>query len=54
MLDLIASKYDLSSLFWELASCFYDRDLNIEEIFCLPFSEVRRGSSIGTLSSPMT
>ncbi|KAJ5133679.1 uncharacterized protein N7443_004697 [Penicillium atrosanguineum] len=54
MLDMIASKYKLSSLFWELASCFYDRDLNIEEIFCLPFSEVRNGSSIGRSSSPAT
>lgn len=54
MLDTIASKHGLSSSFWELASCFYDRELGFEENFCLPYSEVRSGSFIGIPSFPST
>lgn len=47
MLDTIVSKHDLSPRFYELASCFYDRDLGLEATFCLPYTEIRSGPSIG-------
>lgn len=47
MMDVIAREHDIGSLFWEVASCFYERELDLEEIFCFPYSEVRSGSSIG-------
>jgi hypothetical protein len=49
MMNVIASEHKIGSLFWEVASCFYERELDLEEIFCFPFSEVRSGSSIGAL-----
>lgn len=51
MLDLIVSKHEISPSFWDLPSCFYTRNLDLEEVFCIPYTESRNDSFIGTSSS---
>jgi hypothetical protein len=48
MLDLIVAKNSISSQFWDLPSCFYRRNLEVEEVFCVPYSETREGPITGT------
>ncbi len=47
MLDLVVARHDISSSFWDLPSCFYTRNLELEEGFCVPFSQSRDGPWIG-------
>ena len=55
MLDQIFKEHHFSSSFWELPSCFYRRELeglDREEVFCVPYTECRTGSFIGTTIKP--
>jgi hypothetical protein len=49
MLELIVSKHDITSSFWDLASCFYTRNIDVESAFCIPYTESRNGSIVGPL-----
>jgi hypothetical protein len=48
MLDLIVAENDISSQFWDLPSCFYRRNIEVEEAFCVPYTETKEGPIIGT------
>ncbi|KAF6822268.1 hypothetical protein CPLU01_12128 [Colletotrichum plurivorum] len=43
MFDLLAEAFDLQSSVWDLATCFYERDSDLEDVFCIPFIEHRVG-----------
>ncbi|KAF6834743.1 hypothetical protein CMUS01_06060 [Colletotrichum musicola] len=43
MFDLLVKTFDLQSSVWDLASCFYARDSDVEDVFCIPFTEYRDG-----------
>lgn len=50
MLDAIVSEHNMSSLFWNLPLCFFNRNeegLRLEEVFSVPYTESRRGPVIG-------
>jgi hypothetical protein len=49
MLDLIVAEYDITSSFWDLISCFYMRSMEVESAFCVPYTEFRKGSIVGTV-----
>ncbi|KAK7989380.1 pho87 protein [Apiospora arundinis] len=44
MLDFIVQKHEISSSFSELPSCFYSRNLELEEVFGVPFTTSTKGS----------
>ncbi|KAI2601966.1 hypothetical protein GGR54DRAFT_634369 [Hypoxylon sp. NC1633] len=46
LLELLVSKHDLSDSFWDLPSCFYHRNDDVEVNFCLPVTINRVGSSV--------
>jgi hypothetical protein len=46
-MDLVVSSLDIEESFWELPSCFYTRNLDLEEVHCVPFTETRKESTIG-------
>ncbi|KAH8697601.1 hypothetical protein BGW36DRAFT_427557 [Talaromyces proteolyticus] len=46
MLDLIVAKHGISSSIWDVPSCFYRRNREVEEVFCVPYTESRDGSII--------
>jgi len=47
MMDLIHSTHDIDESFWDLPSCFYTRNLDLEEVHCVPYTETRRENVIG-------
>lgn len=47
MMEHIVSKHGLKSAFWDVPSCFYIRNLDVEEVFCIPYTELRNGANIG-------
>lgn len=47
MLDLVVSHHNIAESFWELPSCFYQRSLDVEEVFCIPYTESHSGSVAG-------
>lgn len=47
MLELIAVKHDLNPSFWDVVACFYSRNRELEETFCLPYTQHRDGTSVG-------
>lgn len=47
MLDVIVSHHEISESFWDLPSCFYRRSLDVEEVFCIPYTESSSGSVVG-------
>jgi len=47
MIDLLVSQHDINPSFWDLPSCFYTRNLDLEEVFCVPYTETRNGGFIG-------
>ncbi|KAK3335228.1 hypothetical protein B0T19DRAFT_405846 [Cercophora scortea] len=46
MLDLIVARHGIDASFWELPSCFYTRNLDVEEVYCVPYTETRHGSIV--------
>jgi len=46
-MDLVVSSHDIDESFWELPSCFYTRNLDLEEVHCVPYTETRKGDAIG-------
>ncbi|KAK0719272.1 hypothetical protein B0H67DRAFT_485871 [Lasiosphaeris hirsuta] len=46
MLDLIVSSHGIDPSFWEIPSCFYTRNLDLEEVSCIPYTEMRTGDVI--------
>ncbi|KAJ5923409.1 Mg2+ transporter protein CorA-like/Zinc transport protein ZntB [Penicillium verhagenii] len=51
MLDSIVHKHSIHSAFWQLPLSFFDRSessLDLEEAFCVPYTESRSGSCIET------
>ena len=53
MLERITSEHDMSSLFWSLPSCFYNRNLDSEEAFCYPYTQNIDESRIGEHTPPI-
>lgn len=47
MMELLIDGFELGESLWELASCFYVRNMDVEEVFCMPFTERRTGSVVG-------
>lgn len=47
MMSLIAEKHGLSDSLWTLASCFYTRNLDLEEAYCVPLTLVTNGPWLG-------
>lgn len=47
LLELFVSKNGISDSFWELPSCFYYRNDDVEINYCLPVNVNRRGSLTG-------
>lgn len=43
MMEQLIDGFELGDLLWELASCFYVRNMDVEEVFCMPFTERRTG-----------
>lgn len=50
MLEIIASKHDVDASFWDLPSYFYTRNLDLEEVLCIPYTETRKGNVIGKVA----
>jgi hypothetical protein len=50
MLDSIVSHYGIGSALWDLSSCFYPRNIDLEEGFCAPYSQTPTDTGIGTNS----
>lgn len=49
MLDLIMSEHHLDDYFEEIPTCFYDRNLDLEKGFCMPFRQDCHGNVVGRL-----
>lgn len=48
MFELIMEKLSLNNSLRDIVSCFYIRNMNVEEVFCMPYTERRKGSVVGT------
>ncbi|KAJ5734611.1 Mg2+ transporter protein CorA-like/Zinc transport protein ZntB [Penicillium manginii] len=46
MLETIVEVHGIDPSFWELPSCFYQRDDDFEDVFCVPYTMLRKGSII--------
>jgi len=46
-MDLVVSAHGIEESFWELPSCFYTRNLDLEEVHCVPYTETRKDHVIG-------
>uniref|UniRef100_A0A9P7QVZ0 CorA-like transporter domain-containing protein n=2 Tax=Colletotrichum scovillei TaxID=1209932 RepID=A0A9P7QVZ0_9PEZI len=44
MFELIMEKLSLNNSLRDIVSCFYTRNMNVEEVFCMPYTERRKGS----------
>lgn len=51
MMEQLIDGFELGDLLWELASCFYVRNMDVEEVFCMPFTERRTGPVVGKSNS---
>jgi hypothetical protein len=49
MLETIVEVHGIDPSFWELPSCFYQRDDDFEDVFCVPYTMLRKGSIIGSV-----
>ncbi|SCN92174.1 uncharacterized protein FFB20_12343 [Fusarium fujikuroi] len=43
MLSFLVDKFKLSPSIWDVASCFYAKDFDVESTFCIPFKVSRHG-----------
>ncbi|KAK0631511.1 hypothetical protein B0T14DRAFT_4413 [Immersiella caudata] len=46
MMDSIVSSHEIEESFWELPSCFYTRNLDLEEVHCVSYTETRNGDVV--------
>ncbi|TDZ34983.1 hypothetical protein C8035_v010170 [Colletotrichum spinosum] len=46
MLELLIDDFELDQSLWDLASCFYTRNMDVEEVFCMPYTEKRSGTVV--------
>ncbi|KAK1498110.1 hypothetical protein CCUS01_12980 [Colletotrichum cuscutae] len=46
MFELIMEKLSLNGSLRDIVSCFYTRNINVEEVFCMPYTERRKGSVV--------
>ncbi|KAK1752732.1 hypothetical protein QBC47DRAFT_389172 [Echria macrotheca] len=46
MMDLVVSRHDADPSFWQLPSCFYTRNLELEQVHCIPYTETRKGAVV--------
>jgi hypothetical protein len=44
MFSFLAETFNLNSSVWDLSSCFYAKDIDIESTFCIPFTLSKTGS----------
>ncbi|GKU19106.1 unnamed protein product [Fusarium langsethiae] len=44
MFSFLAETFNLNSSLWDLSSCFYAKDIDIESTFCIPFTLSKNGS----------
>lgn len=44
MLELLSKRHSIEPSFWTLPSCFYNRNLDLEEVFCIPWTWTVNGS----------
>jgi hypothetical protein len=54
MMDLVVSAHGIGESFWDLPSCFYTRNLDLEEVYCVPYTEIRKENVIGKCCLMMT
>jgi hypothetical protein len=47
MLNHLIEKFDLKAPAWDVASCFYDKDFDIESTYCAPFTIHHDGTATG-------
>ncbi|KAI3551427.1 hypothetical protein CABS03_01486 [Colletotrichum abscissum] len=46
MFELVMEKLSLNGSLRDIVSCFYTRNMNVEEVFCMPYTERRKGSVV--------
>ncbi|KXH66781.1 hypothetical protein CSAL01_11964 [Colletotrichum salicis] len=46
MFELVMEKLNLNNSLRDIVSCFYTRNMNVEEVFCMPYTERRKGSVV--------
>ncbi|KAK3381855.1 hypothetical protein B0H63DRAFT_214704 [Podospora didyma] len=46
MMEAIVSAHSVHASFWDITSCFYTRNLELEEVYCVPYTENRTGDVI--------
>src|ERR1700760_383645 len=47
MMELIVREHKIDSTFWDLPSCFYKKNLDLEEVYCSPWISKSSDSSYG-------
>ncbi len=47
MMSAMINAHDLSPSLWNVASCFYTRNLDLEDAFCVPLTLSTTGPWIG-------
>lgn len=47
MFNRLIKKFDLKASAWDVASCFYDKDFDIESTYCAPFTIHHNGNVTG-------
>ncbi|KAK1717434.1 uncharacterized protein BDZ83DRAFT_27879 [Colletotrichum acutatum] len=50
MFELIMENFHLNNSLRDIVSCFYTRNMNVEEVFCMPYTERRKGSVVAAAS----
>jgi hypothetical protein len=48
MLDKLVQTHAIHAAFWNLPSCFYIRNLDLEEVSCIPYTEYDHNVVKGT------
>lgn len=47
MLSFLVDKFKLKPSIWDVASCFYAKDFDVESTFCVPLTVSRDGPVTG-------
>lgn len=52
MLQCISTHYGIGSSMWDLPSCFYRRNMDVEEAFCIPYTQSKGLTNTGKFEYP--
>lgn len=47
MFSFLTETVNLNSSVWDISSCFYEKDIDVESTFCIPFIVSQNGSVTG-------